>query len=160
MPSFDIVSKVDTQEVKNAVNQANQEVGRRFDFKGANAKFEFDNDQVIMRAPNEFQLKQMFDILTGRLASRKVDIRCLHVDPPQVNVGEAWQPVTVRQGINADLPKKIVKMIKDEKFKVQVAIQGEQVRVSGKKRDDLQQVIRILKDAKLDMPLQFDNYRD
>ncbi len=160
MPSFDIVSKVDTQEVRNAVNQANQEVGRRFDFKGANAKFEFDNDQVIMRAPNEFQLKQMFDILTGRLASRKVDIRCLHVDPPQVNVGEAWQPVTVRQGINADLAKKIVKMIKDEKFKVQVAIQGEQVRVSGKKRDDLQQVIRILKDAKLDMPLQFDNYRD
>ena len=157
MPSFDIVSKVDTQEVKNAVNQANQEVGRRFDFKGANAKFEFDNDQVTMRAPNEFQLKQMFDILTGRLASRKVDIRCLHVDPPQVNVGEAWQPVTVRQGINADLAKKIVKMIKDEKFKVQVAIQGEQVRVSGKKRDDLQQVIRILKDAKLDMPLQFDN---
>ena len=113
-----------------------------------------------MRAPNEFQLKQMFDILTGRLASRKVDIRCLHVDPPQVNVGEAWQPVTVRQGINADLAKKIVKMIKDEKFKVQVAIQGEQVRVSGKKRDDLQQVIRILKDAKLDMPLQFDNDRD
>ncbi len=160
MPSFDIVSKVDTQEVKNAVNQANQEVGRRFDFKGANAKFEFDNNQVTMRAPNEFQLKQMFDILTGRLASRKVDIRCLHVDPPQVNVGEAWQPVTVRQGINADLAKKIVKMIKDEKFKVQVAIQGEQVRVSGKKRDDLQQVIRILKDAKLDMPLQFDNYRD
>jgi len=160
MSSFDIVSKVDTQEVKNAVNQANQEVGRRFDFKGANAKFEFDNDQVIMRATNEFQLKQMFDILTGRLASRKVDIRCLHVDPPQVNVGEAWQPVTVRQGINADLAKKIVKMIKDEKFKVQVAIQGEQVRVSGKKRDDLQQVIRILKDAKLDMPLQFDNYRD
>ncbi|MCZ6621323.1 MAG: YajQ family cyclic di-GMP-binding protein [Deltaproteobacteria bacterium] len=160
MPSFDIVSKVDTQEVKNAVNQANQEVGRRFDFKGANAKFEFDNNQVIMRAPNEFQLKQMFDILTGRLASRKVDIRCLHVDPPQVNVGEAWQPVTIRQGINADLAKKIVKMIKDEKFKVQVAIQGEQVRVSGKKRDDLQQVIRILKDAKLDMPLQFDNYRD
>ena len=160
MPSFDIVSKVDTQEVRNAVNQANQEVGRRFDFKGANAKFEFDNDQVIMRAPNEFQLNQMFDILSGRLASRKVDIRCLHVDPPQVNVGEAWQPVTVRQGINADLAKKIVKMIKDEKFKVQVAIQGEQVRVSGKKRDDLQQVIRILKDAKLDMPLQFDNYRD
>ena len=102
----------------------------------------------------------MFDILTGRLAVRKVDIRCLNVDPPQVNVGEAWQLVTVRQGINADLAKKIVRMIKDEKFKVQVAIQGEQVRVSGKKRDDLQQVIHILKDAKLDMPLQFDNYRD
>ncbi len=160
MPSFDIVSKVDTQEVRNAVNQASQELGRRFDFKGANAKFELDNDQVTMRAPNEFQLKQMFDILTGRLAVRKVDIRCLYVDPPQVNVGEAWQLVTVRQGINADLAKKIVKLIKDEKFKVQVAIQGEQVRVSGKKRDDLQQVIRILKDAKLDMPLQFDNYRD
>ena len=160
MPSFDIVSKVDTQEVRNAVNQANQELGRRFDFKGANAKFELNNDQVTMRAPNEFQLKQMFDILTERLASRKVDIRCLNIDPPQVNVGEAWQLVTVRQGINADLAKKIVKMIKDEKFKVQVAIQGEQVRVSGKKRDDLQQVIRILKDAKLDMPLQFDNYRD
>ncbi len=160
MPSFDIVSKVDTQEVSNAVNQANQELGRRYDFKGDNAKFELNNDQVTMRAPNEFQLKQMFDILTGRLASRKVDIRCLHVDSPQVNVGEAWQLVTVRQGINADLAKKIVKMIKDEKFKVQVAIQGEQVRVSGKKRDDLQQVIRLLNDAKLDMPLQFDNYRD
>jgi uncharacterized protein YajQ (UPF0234 family) len=160
MPSFDIVSEVNRQEVMNAVNQANRELDKRFDFKGANAKFELEGDQVTMRAPNDFQLKQMFDILTERLSSRKVDIRCLHIDPPQVNVGQAWQLVTVRQGIEAELAKKIVKMIKDEKLKVQAAIQGVQVRVSGKKRDDLQQVIGTIKKVNLGMPLQFINYRD
>jgi uncharacterized protein YajQ (UPF0234 family) len=160
MPSFDIVSEVNRQEVMNAVNQANRELDKRFDFKGANAKFELEGDQVTMRAPNDFQLKQMFDILTERLSSRKVDIRCLRIDPPQVNVGQAWQLVTVRQGIEAELAKKIVKMIKDEKLKVQAAIQGVQVRVSGKKRDDLQQVIGTIKKVNLGMPLQFINYRD
>ncbi len=160
MPSFDIVSEVNTNEVTNAVNQANRDVETRFDFKGSNAKFELEDNQVTMRAPNDFQLKQLLDILTGRLAKRGVDIRCLQLDPPQINVGNAWQLVTVRQGIEAELARKIVKMIKDKKLKVQAAIQGEKVRVSGKKRDDLQQVIGMLKEAKIDMPLQFNNYRD
>ena len=160
MPSFDIVSEVNTQEVTNAVDQSNREVGTRFDFKGSNAKFELESNQVTMRAPNEFQLKQMFDILKERLARRKVDVRCLQVDPPQINVSEAWQIVTVRQGIEAELARKIVKITKGGKLKVQAAIQGDKVRVTGKKRDELQQVIAMLKDSDIDMPLQYTNYRD
>ena len=160
MASFDIVSEVNTNEITNAVDQANRDVGTCFDFKGSNATFELDDNQVTMRAPNEFQLKQMQDILTGRLAKRGVDIRCLQLDPLQINVNEAWQLVTVRQGIEADLAKKIVKLIKDKKLKVQAAIQGEKVRVSGKKRDDLQEVIGLLKEANIEMPLQYTNYRD
>jgi uncharacterized protein YajQ (UPF0234 family) len=160
MPSFDVVSEVNTQEVTNAVDQATRELGTRFDFKGMDAKFELDGTTVTMRAPSDFQLKQMFDILTKRLSSRSIDIRCLQLDPPQLNVGSAWQVVKVRQGIETELAKKMVKMIKNEKFKVQAAIQGDKVRVSGKKRDDLQEVIAFLKEAELDMPLQFDNYRD
>lgn len=149
MPSFDIVSKVNMQEVVNAVDQANRELTTRFDFKGIDAKFELDGNKVTLRAREEFQVKQMFDILTGRLATRKVDVRSLQVDSPQVNVNDTWQLVTVRQGIEADLARKIVKMIK-----------GEQVRISGKKKDVLQQVIGMLKEANFDMPLQFENYRD
>lgn len=160
MPSFDVVSEVNTQEVTNAVDQATRELGTRFDFKGMDAKFELDGTTVTMRAPSDFQLKQMFDILTKRLSSRSIDIRCLQLDPPQLNVGSAWQVVKVRQGIETELAKKMVKMIKNEKFKVQASIQGDKVRVSGKKRDDLQEVIAFLKEAELDMPLQFDNYRD
>lgn len=160
MPSFDIVSKVNMQEVVNAVDQANRELGTRFDFKATKAKFELDGNKVTMRAPEEFQVRQMFDILTGRLSGRKVDIRCLQVDSPQVNVNETWQLVTVRQGIETDLARKIVKMIKGEKLKVQASIQGEKVRVSGKKKDVLQQVIGLLKETDVGMPLQFENYRD
>jgi len=160
MPSFDVVSEVEINEVTNAVDQANRELGTRFDFKGTNAKFELDGTKVTMRAPNEFQLKQMFDVLTARLSSRKVDIRCLVLDTPQINVNEAWQLANVRQGIESDTAKKIVKIIKNEKLKVQAAIQGEKVRVTGKKRDDLQDVIALLKEANLDVPLQFENYRD
>jgi len=160
MPSFDIVSEVNKQEVTNAVDQSNREVGTRFDFKGSNAKFELEGNQVTMRAPNEFQLKQMFDILRARLAGRKVDVRCLQVDPPQINVSEAWQIVTVRQGIEAELARKIVKITKVGKLKVQAAIQGDKVRVTGKKRDELQQIIAMLKDSDIDMPLQYKNYRD
>ncbi|MDH3199147.1 MAG: DUF520 family protein, partial [Candidatus Krumholzibacteria bacterium] len=109
---------------------------------------------------SEFQLKQMFDILTGKMAKRSVDVRCLQADPPQVGVSEANQRVTVRQGIDADMARKIVKLIKDEKLKVQAAIQGDKVRVSGKKRDDLQAVIGMLREATMDLPLQFENYRD
>ncbi len=160
MPSFDIVSKVNMQEVVNAVDQANRELTTRFDFKGIDAKFELDGNKVTLRAREEFQVKQMFDILTGRLSTRKVDVRSLQVDSPQVNVNDTWQLVTVRQGIEADLARKIVKMIKGEKLKVQASIQGEQVRISGKKKDVLQQVIGMLKEANFDMPLQFENYRD
>lgn len=160
MPSFDVVSEVDMHEVSNAVDQANRELGTRFDFKGTNAKFELDGNKVTVKGPSEFQVKQMFDILTGRLSTRKVDIRCLDVDKPQVNVSEASQLVTVRQGIETELAKRIVKMIKGEKLKVQASIQGEKVRVTGKKRDDLQAVIGFLKDADVGMPLQFENYRD
>lgn len=160
MPSFDVVSQVDMSEVRNAVDQANRELLTRFDFKGSKASFALETNQVTMRAPNEFQLKQMFDILTARLSGRKVDIRSLEMDKPQVNVSEAWQVVTVRQGIESELAKKIVKLIKSEKLKVQAAIQGDKVRVSGKKRDDLQAVIALLKEAKIEMPLQYENYRD
>ncbi|MBQ27533.1 MAG: YajQ family cyclic di-GMP-binding protein [Nitrospiraceae bacterium] len=160
MPSFDVVSEVDTQEVTNAIDQATRELGTRFDFKNTDSKFELDGTTVTMRAPNEFQLKQLFDILTKRLSSRLIDIRCLQLNPPQINVGNAWQVVKIRQGIESELAKKMVKMIKNEKFKVQAAIQGDKVRVSGKKRDDLQDVIAFLKEAEFDMPLQFDNFRD
>jgi uncharacterized protein YajQ (UPF0234 family) len=147
-------------EVRNSVDQANRELLTRFDFKGVKAGFELEKNQVTMRAPNEFQLGQMFDILTARLSSRKVDIRALQIDKPQINVSEAWQVVTVRQGIETELAKKIVKVIKTEKLKVQAAIQGDKVRVTGKKRDDLQSVIALLKEQNLELPLQFENYRD
>ena len=160
MPSFDVVSEVNMQEVKNALNQATREVDTRFDFKGSNAKFELDDVGVTMRAPDTFQLNQMFDILNSKLASRKVNVKCLEREPPQQNVSDAWQVVKVRQGIEIDLARELVKMVKHTKLKVQVAIQGQQLRVSGKKRDILQEVIGLLKEAKVDMPLQFTNFRE
>jgi uncharacterized protein YajQ (UPF0234 family) len=160
VPSFDVVSEVDSQEVRNAVDQANRELLTRFDFKGTKSTFALEGDTVTMTAPSEFQLKQMFDILSARMSGRKIDVRCLDPGAPQVNVGEARQEVAVRQGIDTDLARKIVKMIKSEKLKVQPAIQGDKVRVTGKKRDDLQTVIGLLKDANLGVPLQFENYRD
>lgn len=160
MPSFDIVSEVNLHEVSNAVDQANREVGTRFDFKGTGARYERNESEIILLAQEEFQLKQMLEILQLKLSKRKVDVKCLKVAKPELALKKARQVVTVRQGIDAELSKKIVKMIKGMKLKVQAAIQGEQVRVSGKKRDDLQQVIAMLKDAEFDMPLQFINYRD
>lgn len=160
MPSFDIVSKVNIQEVVNAVDQANRELRTRFDFKGTNSSFNLDENKITIRAPEEFQIQQMFDILTGRLSSRKIDIRCLQTDPIQANVNDAWQLVTVQQGIETELAKNIVKMIKQKKLKVQASIQGEKVRVSSKKKDTLQQVISTIKEADFDLPLQFENYRD
>ena len=160
MPSFDVVSEVDLDEVRNGVNQATREINTRFDFKGKNASLEFEESQITMRAPDEFQLNQMYDILTSKLASRKVNVRCLQRDPVQVNVSDAWQVVKVCQGIEADLAKQLVKTIKQTKIKVQVAIQGDKLRVTGKKRDDLQQVIALLKETKVDLPLQHINFRD
>jgi len=160
LPSFDIVSEVNMSEVTNAVDQANRDLTRQFDFKNTGAKFTLEETKVTLRAPNDFQVKQMFDILLDRFAARKVDTRCLSSDEPQVNVNETWQVVNVRSGIETDLARQIVKMIKKEKMKVQAAIQGDKVRVTGKKRDDLQSVIELMKEANLDMPLQFENYRD
>ena len=160
MPSFDIVSKVNIQEVVNAVDQANRELKTRFDFKGTNSSFNLDENKITIRAPEEFQIQQMFDILTGRISGRKIDIRCLQADPIQTNVNDARQLVTVHQGIETELAKNIVQIIKQRKLKVQASIQGEKVRISGKKKDILQQVISITKEANFDVPLQFENYRD
>ena len=160
MPSFNVVSEVDLQEVVNAVDQAKRELDKRFDFKNTGATFEQESSKITMRAPSDYQLGQMLDILRGRLAARKVDVRCLDLDTPQVNVGEAWQVVNVKQGLESEVAKKIVKLIKVEKLKVQAAIEGDKVRVTGKKRDDLQQTIALLKESKLDVPLQYENFRD
>ena len=160
MPSFDVVSEVDLHEVSNAVDQANREVSTRFDFKGTNARYEKTDAVISLHAETDFQLKQMLDILQTKLAKRGVDIACLQIDAPEIKGKEARQNVTLRQGLDTILSKKLVKLIKDSKIKVQASIQGEKLRVSGKKRDDLQEVIAILRDTKLDMPLQYDNFRD
>ncbi len=160
MPSFDIVSEVDLQEVRNAVDQANREVGTRFDFKGVAASFELKESQVLLSAEQEFQLGQMMDILRQKLVKRGVDIACMEVGDPETSLNAARQTVTVRQGIESDLAKKMVKAIKAGKLKVQAQIQGDQVRVTGKKRDDLQQVISLLRETDYGLPLQFQNFRD
>lgn len=160
MPSFDVVSEVNLHEVANAVDQANREVDTRFDFKGSGAKFELAESVITLTAESEFQLQQMLDILHAKLAKRGVDIASLKAEPPQIAGKQAKQTVTLIQGIDSALAKKIVKLIKDSKLKVQAAIQGEKVRVTGKKRDDLQEVIALLRGAELEQPLQFDNFRD
>jgi len=160
MPSFDVVSEVEIHEVTNGVDQANREVSTRFDFKGANASFELNETVITMKAQAEFQLQQMLDILQTKLNRRGIDITCLEIGDIQQSGKEVRQEVTIRQGLDSALSKKIVKLIKDKKLKVQAAIQGEKVRVTGKKRDDLQQVIALLKEAKLDLPLQYNNFRD
>ena len=160
MPSFDIVSEVDLHEVTNAVDQSNREVGTRFDFKGSGAVYLLDESVITLQAENEFQLQQMLDILQPRLAKRGVDILCLKIDKPQVSGKLARQVVTLRQGIEATLARQIVKLIKDSKIKVQAAVQGDQVRITGKKRDDLQVAIALMRNAELGMPLQFINFRD
>jgi len=160
MPSFDVVSEVNLHEVANAVDQANREVDTRFDFKGSNARFEQNESTINLLAETEFQLQQMLDILHTKLAKRGVDIASLKTDPPQIAGKQARQTLTLIQGIDSALAKKIVKLIKDSKLKVQAAIQGEKVRVTGKKRDDLQAVIALLRGAELEQPLQFDNFRD
>ena len=160
MPSFDVVSQVDLNEVSNAVNQATRELDNRFDFKGTNAKFELDDSAVTVRAPNEFQVIQMYDILTARLASRKINVGCLEREATQQNVSDAWQIVRVRQGIDTDLARQLVKLVKQAKMKVQVAIQGNQLRVSGNKKDALQKVIELIKEQDVSLPLQFVNFRD
>ena len=160
MPSFDVVSEVDLQEVRNAVDQANREVGTRFDFKGVAASFELSNTDITLRAEQEFQLKQMMDILRQKFVKRKVDVGCLGIEEPEISLNAARQRVVVKQGVDTDTARKMVKAIKAGKLKVQAQIQGDQVRVTGKKRDDLQQVIMLLKAHDYGLPLQFNNFRD
>ena len=160
MPSFDVVSEVNLDEVRNAVNLASKEINTRFDFKGTNARFDLEANQITMRAPDKFQLDQMYDVLTRKMAGRKVNVRCLQRDAIQVNVSDAWQSVKVRQGIETDLARQLVKSVKQAKIKVQVAIQGDRLRVTGKKRDNLQEVIGLLKETKVSLPLQYINFRD
>jgi len=161
MPSFDIVSKLDLHELTNAVDQASRELSNRFDFKGTGAAFEREGETgVILKAQAEFQLRQMLDILKQRLAARHIDIRCAEVADPEVNLGGARQTVTLRQGIDQTLAKDIVRRIKEAKLKVDTQIQGDKLRVAGKKKDDLQHAIALLRAADLKMPLQYENFRD
>ena len=160
MPSFDIVSELDMHEVTNAVDQANRELQMRYDFKGVDARFEQTETAVIMQSEVDFQLQQMLDVLRTKMTGRKIDIRCLEVKDAETANMRARQEVILKQGLDQPFAKKIIKMIKDAKLKVQSQIQGEQVRVTGKKRDDLQSVIALLREAELELPLQFNNFRD
>jgi uncharacterized protein YajQ (UPF0234 family) len=160
MPSFDVVSEIDHHELKNALDQANREIGTRYDFKGSSASIEQSGNALTLEAESEFQIKQMAPILKEKMSKRGIDVDCLEfADIVEMNK-RARQSVSVREGLDKDLARKMVKLIKDSKLKVQAAIQGEQLRVSGKKRDDLQQVMALLREAKLGIPLQFNNFRD
>ncbi len=161
MPSFDVVSQIDWAEVTNAIDQANREVNNRFDFKGTDARVEQNGSQLVVYADDEFKVGQVVDILHAKLAKRKVDLGCLAADTVELIGGnKARQNITMRHGIEQSLAKKIVKLIKDSKLKAQASIQGDQVRVAGKKRDDLQQIIGLLRDSNLGLPLQYINFRD
>ena len=160
MPSFDVVSDFDAHEAANGVDQANREVNTRFDFKGTGSKFQLDGQVVSLTTQSDFQLKQMLDILRQKLSKRGIDIGCLEEKEPEFSGNEARQDVLMRKGIETDLARKLVKQIKGSKIKVQAAIQGDKLRVSGKKRDDLQAVIAMLKDTDVGLPLQYENFRD
>lgn len=160
MPSFDIVSEVDIQEVRNAVDQAKREISTRFDFKGTKCSYELNDTEITLKGDQEFQLNQMMDILRQKMVKRKVDISCMDIREPETTLSAATQKVLVKQGIETDTARKMVKLIKGSKLKVQAQIQGDQVRVTGKNRDDLQQVITLFKQAEFDLPLKYINFRD
>ncbi len=160
MPSFDIVSEIDHHELSNAIDQANREIGTRYDFKGSDARIEQSQNQLTLITESEFQIKQMTPILQQKMSKRGIDVSCLEFSDIVEMNKRARQQVLVREGLDKDLARKIVKLIKDSKLKVQATIQGEQVRVNGKKRDDLQAVMQLLKAANLGIPLQFNNFRD
>jgi uncharacterized protein YajQ (UPF0234 family) len=161
MPSFDIVSEVDQVEVRNAVDQANKEIGTRFDFKGSDARIEIADKTLTLFADDEFKLKQVSDVLVAKFAKRSVDVRSLkYGDPEKISGNKLKQAVTVRTGVEQELAKRIQKLVKDGKLKVQASIQGDAVRVSGAKRDDLQAVIALVKKSVADYPLQYTNFRE
>ncbi|MDZ7645354.1 MAG: YajQ family cyclic di-GMP-binding protein [Woeseiaceae bacterium] len=160
MPSFDVVSDFDTQEARNAVDQAKRDVDTRFDFKGTGSKFSFEDNVVVLTSQSDFQLAQMLDILRQKLAKRGIDIGCMDVEEPEISLNEARQRVILKKGIDADLARRLVKTVKGSKLKVQAAIQGDKLRITGKKRDDLQAAISLLKESDVDLPLQYENFRD
>jgi cyclic-di-GMP-binding protein len=161
MPSFDVVSQVDKHELTNAVDQANRELTTRFDFRGVEASFDLDDESLItQRAPSDFQLKQMLEILRARLIARGIDIRCMDVADPDINLAGARQKITIRQGIEQAQAKKIIAAIKAAKLKVESQINGDKLRISGKKRDDLQGAIALLRKGEFEVPLQLENFRD
>lgn len=160
MPSFDAVSEVDLHELTNAVDQANREIANRFDFKGSDARVEGSDGVLTLHGQNEFQLRQMLDILHKKLVKRGVDIDSLEEGKVEESGNRARQALNVRQGIDKETARQIVKLVKDARLKLQASVQGDQVRISGKKRDDLQQAIAAIREAKLALPLQFINFRD
>ncbi len=161
MPSFDIVSEVDKQEVRNAIDQVNKEVGTRFDFKGSDARVEQADYKLTMYADDEFKLGQVLDILMAKLAKRSVDVRCLDKEVAEkISGNKVKQQVTIKTGVESELAKKILRLIKDSKLKVQGSIQGEAVRISGAKRDTLQEAIQLVKKSITEFPLQFQNFRE
>lgn len=160
MPSFDVVSEIDHHELTNAVDQTNREISNRFDFKGSDAKVEQGEGSLTLEAESEFQIDQIITVLNQKLAKRGLDIQSMERQGVEVSNMRARQKLVIKEGIDKDLAKKIVKLVKESKMKVQASIQGDQVRITGKKRDDLQQAIALLKEAKLELPLQFTNFRD
>lgn len=160
MPSFDVISEVDKHELTNAVDQANRELVTRFDFKGTDAKFELNDFVITQSGSSEFQLKQMMDILRGRLVARNIDVRSLELADPETNLAGSRQKITVKQGIEQPVAKKLIAAMKEAKLKIEAQINGDKLRVSGKKRDDLQSAMAVLRKADVDLPLQFDNFRD
>lgn len=160
MPSFDVVSEVDKHELVNAVDQANRELAKRFDFKGVDASFELNEYVITQTAPSVFQLNQMLDILRGRLAARDIDVRCMDIAEPSENVSGARRQITIRQGLEQPVSKKLIAALKGDKLKVEAQINGDKLRVSGKKRDDLQAAIALLRKSDVELPLQFNNFRD
>lgn len=160
MPSFDIVSEFDMHELTNAVDQANREVSQRFDFKGVDAKFEQKENVVTLHAQVEFQIDQMLEVLKGKLVKRKIDVTALKLEDLELIGQRAQRKVIVQQGVETEVAKKIQKHVKDLKMKVQISIQGDKLRVTGNKRDDLQAVIANLRQQSFGLPLQFNNFRD
>ena len=161
MPSFDIVSKIDLPEVDNAIANMTREMSQRYDFKNSTSRAELKGEEILLNADDDLKLKQMHELLQGHLARRKIDTGVIDYQTPEKAAGQAVrQKALIKQGIGRDLAKKIVKEIKDGKFKVQVTVQGDELRVTGKKRDDLQTVIQHLKGLSLEQPLQYVNFRD
>lgn len=160
MPSFDVVSEINMHEVTNAVDQANREIIQRFDFKGSGAEFKLEKEAINLKAQTEFQIKQMQDILLNKLSKRGIDVRALEIDEPQSSLHQATQVIKLKQGIDQPNAKEINKLIKDSGLKIQSSIQGDKLRITGKKKDDLQEAIAFLKKVELKLPLQFNNFRD
>jgi hypothetical protein len=160
MPSFDAVSKVDTHELTNAVDQARRELEKRYDLRGTGARFELEGFVVTQHAQNEFQLKQLLDILRLRLAARGIDLRCLELGEIETNLAEARRKIIIKQGIDQAVAKQLITQLKGAKLKIEAQINGDKLRVSGKKRDDLQAAMALLRAGEVEVPLQFENFRD